>query len=182
MAVTLRPLDLTDIDDFMVWASDEKAARSCSWEPYTDKSDALKFIKDKVLPHPWYRAICVDGRPVGAISVTANSAARDRCGGELGYVLGSNFWGKGIATAAVKLVAERIFEERPELERVEALVAVENLASQRVVEKAGFHREGVLRKYGVLKGKTRDFVMFSLLSTDLQSKIIDELYCVKISE
>ncbi|XP_022138172.1 uncharacterized protein LOC111009408 [Momordica charantia] len=175
MAVTLRPLDLTDIDDFMVWASDEKVARFCSWEPYTDKSDALKFIKDKVLPHPWYRAICVDGRPVGAIMVSPNSAARDRCREELGYVLGSKFWGKGIATVAVKLVAERIFEERPGLERLEALVDVENLASQRVVEKAGFHREGVLRKYGVLKGKTRDFVMFSLLSTHLHSKTDEQL-------
>ncbi|XP_023527199.1 uncharacterized protein LOC111790509 [Cucurbita pepo subsp. pepo] len=168
MEITLRPLDLTDIDDFMVWASDEKAARSCSWEPYQDISDAIKYINDQVLSHPWHRAICVDGRPVGAISVTANEAARDRCRGELGYVLGSKFWGKGIGTAAVKLVAERIFVERPELERLEALVDVENLASQRVVEKAGFQREGVLRKYGVMKGQIRDYVMFSLLSTDLQ--------------
>ncbi|XP_022980780.1 uncharacterized protein LOC111480066 [Cucurbita maxima] len=168
MEITLRPLDLTDIDDFMAWASDEKAARSCSWEPYQDKLDAIKYINDQVLSHPWYRAICVDGRPVGAISVTANEAARDRCRGELGYVLGSKFWGKGIGTAAVKLVAERIFVERPELERLEALVDVENLASQRVVEKAGFQREGVLRKYGVMKGQTRDYVMFSLLSTDLE--------------
>ncbi|CAK9318651.1 unnamed protein product [Citrullus colocynthis] len=169
MAITLRPLHLTDIDDFMSWAADEKAARFCSWEPYQDKSEAIEFINNQVLSHPWYRAICVDDRPVGAISVMPNTAARDRCRGELGYVLGSKFWGKGIGTAAVKLVAERIFVEWPELERLEALVDVENLASQRVLEKTGFQREGVLRKYGVLKGKTRDYVMFSFLSTDLQS-------------
>ncbi|KGN56965.1 uncharacterized protein LOC101205310 [Cucumis sativus] len=169
MELTLRPLDLTDIDDFMGWATDEKAARYCSWEPYQDKSEAIKFINDQVLSHPYYRAICVDGRPVGAISVMSNTAARDKCRGELGYVLGSKFWGKGIVTAAVKLVMERIFVEWPELERLEALVDVENFASQRVMEKAGFQREGVLRKYGVLKGKVRDYVMFSFLKTDFVS-------------
>ncbi|KAI6693259.1 hypothetical protein NL676_020969 [Syzygium grande] len=62
-------------------------------------------------------------------------------------------------------VAE-VFGGRPELERVEAVADVENKASQRVLEKAGFRREGVLRKYYVLKGRTRDAFMFSRLSTD----------------
>ncbi|KAL4272839.1 hypothetical protein GQ457_13G025500 [Hibiscus cannabinus] len=64
------------------------------------------------------------------------------------------------------MVADIIFDERPHLERLEALVDVENLGSQRVLEKAGFQREGVLRKYIFLKGRSRDVVMFSLLSTD----------------
>ncbi|KAL0414512.1 UNVERIFIED_CONTAM: hypothetical protein Sradi_1652900 [Sesamum radiatum] len=55
-----------------------------------------------------------------------------------------------------------------ELERLEAVVAVQNTASQRVLEKAGFMREGVLRKYFLLKGRPTDAVIFSLLSTDPQ--------------
>ena len=43
---------------------------------------------------------------------------------------------------------------------------VENVGSQKVLEKSGFVREGVLRKYMLLKGKTRDMVMFSRLSSD----------------
>ncbi|XP_022761077.1 uncharacterized protein LOC111307335 [Durio zibethinus] len=165
--LSLRLLDLSDIDDFMVWATDEKVVHFCSWEPFVNKEDGLNYIKNTVLPHPWFRAICLDNRPIGAISVTANSG-NDKCRGELGYVLASNYWGKGIATRAVKMVAKTIFVERPHLERLEALVDVENVGSQRVLEKAGFQREGVLRKYIILKGRSRDMVIFSLLSTDRQ--------------
>ncbi|XP_030543431.1 uncharacterized N-acetyltransferase p20-like [Rhodamnia argentea] len=164
--ISLRPLQLSDVDDFMVWAADPDVARFCRWEPYTSRDDALAFIAGTVLPHPYFRAICLDGRPVGAVSVTRNEAASDACRGELGYVLGSGYWGRGIVTEAVRMAVAEVFGERPELERVEATVYVENKASQRVLEKAGFTREGVLRKYMVVKGRTRDVVMFSRLSTD----------------
>ncbi|KAL9410629.1 hypothetical protein AB3S75_044411 [Citrus x aurantiifolia] len=163
--ISLRLLDVSDIDDFMVWASDDKVTRFCSFDSYTSKEDGINYIKNTVSRHPWYRAICVNNRPVGSISVTANSG-NDKCRGELGYVLAADYWGKGIATKAVKMVANNIFDEWPHLERLEALVVVDNVGSQRVLEKAGFTREAVLRKYRILKGTTRDCVIFSLLSTD----------------
>lgn len=163
--ISLRVLDVSDIDDFMVWASDDRVTRFCSFDSYTSKEDGINYIKNTVSHHPWLRAICVNNRPVGAISVTANSG-NDKCRGELGYVVAADYWGKGIATKAVKMVANTIFDEWPHLERLEALVAVDNVGSQRVLEKAGFKREGVLRKYLILKGRTRDCVIFSLLSTD----------------
>lgn len=67
----------------------------------------------------------------------------------------------------VKHVVEAAFKEFPYLERLEARVDVENVASQRVLEKAGFEREGVLRKYLFIKGKSIDIVMFSILSVKL---------------
>ncbi|KAL9408118.1 hypothetical protein AB3S75_046629 [Citrus x aurantiifolia] len=163
--ISLRLLDVSDIDDFMVWATDDKVTRFCSFDSYTSKEDGINYIKNTVSRHPWYRAICVNNRPVGSISVTANSG-NDKCRGELGYVLAADYWGKGIATKAVKMVANTIFDEWPHLERLEALVDVENVGSQRVLEKAGFTREAVLRKYLILKGTTRDRIIFSLLSTD----------------
>ncbi|PKI39497.1 hypothetical protein CRG98_040106 [Punica granatum] len=90
----------------------------------------------------------------------------NRCRGEMRYVLTSWYWGKGIATKAMKLVAVSVFEERPELKRVEASVDGNNVGSQRVLAKAELTREGVLRKICVLKGRTRDMVMFSLVSTE----------------
>ncbi|GAV89946.1 Acetyltransf_3 domain-containing protein [Cephalotus follicularis] len=163
--ISLRPLELSDVDDFMVWAADDRVTRFCSWGPYTNKEDAINHIKNIVVPHPWFRAICVNGRPIGAISVTSNSGD-DKCRGEVGYVLGYKYWGKGVATRAVKLVADTIFDEWPHLERLEAVVDVDNIGSQKVLEKVGFLRDGVLRKYFIQKGRTRDIVMFSLLSTD----------------
>jgi RimJ/RimL family protein N-acetyltransferase len=63
----------------------------------------------------------------------------------------------------VKRTLATVFGEVQGLERVEALVDVANPASQRVLEKAGFVREGVLRKYILLKGRPRDMVMFSIV-------------------
>ncbi|XP_030445478.1 uncharacterized protein LOC115668112 [Syzygium oleosum] len=164
--VSLRPLQLSDVDDFMVWASDPDVARWCRWEPYTSRDDALAYIAGTVLPHPYFMAICLDGRPVGQVSVTRNEAASEACRGELGYAMALGYWGRGIMTEAVRMAVAEVFGGRPELERVEAVADVENKASQRVLEKAGFRREGVLRKYYVLKGRTRDAFMFSRLSTD----------------
>lgn len=164
--ISLRPLDpATDIDSMMVWATDDKVTQFCSWDTYTSRDQAIEFIDRFALPHPYYRVICLNNEAIGAISVTSNTG-NDRCRGELGYVLASGYWGRGIATRAVEMVASTIFGEWPHLERLEALVDVENKGSQRVLEKVGFVREGVLRKYVIQKGRTRDMVMFSFISTD----------------
>ncbi|XP_050373338.1 uncharacterized protein LOC126790990 [Argentina anserina] len=166
--ISLRPLGLSDIDDFMVWSTDEKVTRFCTWGPFGNKEEGLKYIRDKILPHPWLRAICLDGRPVGTISVTPNSG-NHRCRAEIGYVLGSKYWGKGIVTRAVKMVVDTIFKEWTHLERLEAFVDVENVGSQRVMEKVGFQREGVLRKHYIVKGRTIDEVIYSILSTECKN-------------
>ncbi|KAJ4708239.1 Acetyltransferase (GNAT) domain protein [Melia azedarach] len=160
--ISLRPFSLSDVEDSMLWASDDKVTRFCTWE----SEDGINFFKNKVIPHPWFKAICLNDKPIGAISVTPNSGNCAQCRAVIGYAVASNYWGKGIATRAVKMVANTIFGEWPHLQRLEATVDVENLASQRVLQKAGFKKEGVLRKYIILKGKAIDVVMFSLLSTD----------------
>ncbi|CAN4092934.1 unnamed protein product [Withania somnifera] len=165
--ISLRLLDLKDVDDFMEWFGDDNVSKFCSWDTFKSKEDAMSYVADVAIPHPWFRAICFNGKPVGSISVSPFYGT-DKCRGELGYVLASKYWGKGIATKAVKMAASAIFAEWPHLERLEAVVAVDNPGSQRVLEKVGFKKEGVLRKYYLLKGKTKDIVMFSLLSTDLK--------------
>uniref|UniRef100_A0A0D9VZT6 N-acetyltransferase domain-containing protein n=1 Tax=Leersia perrieri TaxID=77586 RepID=A0A0D9VZT6_9ORYZ len=163
--VTLRRFDLADVDAMMAWASDPEAAAPCRWEPYESTDPLLVYLRDTVLPHPWFRAICLAtaDHPVGAVSVTPTA---DACRAELGYVLARAHWGKGVATAAVRRVVATVFGEVEGLERVEALVDVRNAASQRVLEKAGFRREAVLRKYCVLKGDVKDMIIYSFLSTD----------------
>ena len=167
--ITLRPFDPSDIEDFMVWATDEKVSHFCTLDIYKSKEQGMYFIQNIAIPHPWYRAICLKGKAIGSISVTPNSGILATNRALLGYALGSKYWGKGIVTRAVKIVVSTIFREWPHLERLEALALVENLASQRVLEKTGFQKEGVLRQYAFVKGKSRDLVMFSFLSMDLPS-------------
>ena len=166
MEITLRPYQLSDVDVFMEWACDDEVIRSSRLRHYSSKEDAMNYLKEEAIPHPWYRAICFDGRPIGFISVRPGSSG-GRCRGIISYALGSKYWGRGLATLAVKMAVSRAFQEFPDVERIEGTVDVNNKASQRVLEKAGFLKEGVLRKYLFINGgRTIDVAMYSLLSTD----------------
>jgi len=90
----------------------------------------------------------------------------DACRAELCVLLARAHWGKGVATAAVKRAVAAAFGDLPGVERVEAVVDVDHAATRRVLEKAGFQREAVLRSYCVVKGRVRDMVVYSVISTD----------------
>ncbi|KAK9083808.1 hypothetical protein Scep_030279 [Stephania cephalantha] len=165
--ISLRPIELSDVDDFIEWAGDDKVTKYCRWNTFTSKDEALIFLRDVVASHPWYRAIIFDNEVVGSIHVTPTGSGKDERRGELAYHLKAKYWGMGIATAAVKAVVFCVFKELPWLERMEGLVFVENKGSQRVLEKAGLLREGVLRKYFFIRGKSVDIVVYSILADDV---------------
>jgi ribosomal-protein-serine acetyltransferase len=84
----------------------------------------------------------------------------------LGYWVRSSWTGRGVATGAARLVARFGFQQRG-LKRIEIVAAVDNTASQRVAEKVGAHREGVLRCRLMIHGKVHDAVLYSLIPSDL---------------
>jgi RimJ/RimL family protein N-acetyltransferase len=86
--------------------------------------------------------------------------------GEIGYWSAPWARGRGVMTRAVRLLAKWSFGEF-ELRRIELIIAVDNPASNRVAEKAGFTNEGVLRQYRENKGIWRDHYMWSLLRGEL---------------
>ncbi len=88
--------------------------------------------------------------------------------GEIGYGVGEAFQGIGLGTSGLKLFAEKIFAET-KLRKIIAYVAADNLASQRVLEKAGFIREGVCREHYIINGKPTDEILYGLLRSDFQS-------------
>ncbi len=83
----------------------------------------------------------------------------------LGYWLGPEARGRGLATRAVRLVARWAFEDQG-LERLELTTLVGNDASGRVAIRAGFRREGILRRYLRFRGETVDVVMYALVPGD----------------
>lgn len=83
----------------------------------------------------------------------------------LGYWMGQPHASKGIMTQAVKALTTHAFV-RLGLERVEAACLPENGASIRVLEKAGFHREGYARGYLSIAGARRDHLLFARLKSD----------------
>lgn len=108
--------------------------------------DALAFIDltDRMEPQTFF-AIEVDGTLAGGIGYTRRTDV-ERIEAEVGYWLGRAFWGRGIATAALRLLTARAFAADPGLQRLWAVPFVTNVASARVLEKAGYTREGTLRQ------------------------------------
>ncbi|PON73924.1 FkbH domain containing protein [Parasponia andersonii] len=163
--IILRPFNLMDVDDLMLFAGDDKVTRQLRWNTLTSKDEALTFIKEVCIPHPWRRSICIDDRSIGFISVFPGSGEY-MYKANIGYGVAPKYWGQGVATQALKIAVPQVFKDLPELVRVEAFVHIENKASQRVLEKIGFQKEGLLRKYTFLKGRLIDFFVYSFLSTD----------------
>jgi RimJ/RimL family protein N-acetyltransferase len=85
---------------------------------------------------------------------------------ELGYWLGEPFWGQGIMTGALSLIVRHAFEDLQH-SRVYANVFHTNPASRRVLEKAGFEREGIARKAIVKKGRILDVWTYGKVNPNL---------------
>ena len=81
---------------------------------------------------------------------------------EIGYFLVPNERGKGNGTEAVRIMVDYLFLSRDTM-RVQACTDTRNLASQKALEKAGFTKEGTMRKYLFLRGELRDAYLYSIL-------------------
>ena len=85
----------------------------------------------------------------------------------LGYWIRVSKQNRGVASEATRVLAKTAFEDLP-INRVEILAAVENIASQKVAEKSGATREGILRKRLMVGDRNHDAVMFSFVREDFQ--------------
>ena len=101
--------------------------------------------------------------PIGSIGARVDADDRDVV--ELGYVVTRAARGRGVATAAVRLLADWVLREWCPA-RMQLTTSVDNPASQRVAERAGFRREGVLRAWADNRGRRVDLVMYSRLPGD----------------
>ncbi|HKU67628.1 MAG TPA: GNAT family protein [Candidatus Baltobacteraceae bacterium] len=104
-------------------------------------------------------AITVGGSVAGGIGYELG-AYEMRLTATIGYWLAEPFWGRGIATAALMQLTSYAFEMHG-LRRISSVVMSPNLASARVLEKAGYVREGVLRSGAVKHGTVYDLLLYA---------------------
>jgi [ribosomal protein S5]-alanine N-acetyltransferase len=129
--------------------------------PYTT-ADAEGWLKIALSTKPeTHFAIATSKELIGGIGLMLQSDVSHRSA-EMGYWLGEAYWGKGIATAAVKAFTPWSFEQF-HLLRVYATIFDSNPASVRVLEKAGFTFEGRLRKHVVKEGRVMDMLMYAVV-------------------
>jgi RimJ/RimL family protein N-acetyltransferase len=129
--------------------------------PYT-QADAMRWFSFlAAMPEPTHWAIEVDGFGVGGVGVDLGDGIFAKSG-QFGYWLSEAYWGRGIMTAAVRAASDYALAHFG-LVRLEAPVFSWNPASMRVLEKAGFEREGVLRRSVLKDGQLIDQVLYALV-------------------
>lgn len=129
--------------------------------PFTAADAKNWFALLAATPEPTHWAIECDGVAVGGIGVDPGEGIFAKSG-HFGYWLGEAYWGRGIMTTAVRAASEYALDHFG-LVRLEAPVFAWNPASMRVLEKAGFRREGVLRKSVLKDGELIDQVLYALV-------------------
>ena len=152
MAIIIRQWKLSDKNALILLANNKRIwdnLRDAFPYPFTSK-DALDWLRLHAYVDPVkHFAIADDGLLVGGISIIQKTDI-SRCTAELGYWIGEPFWGRGVASEAVRLLIPLAFEREPGLHRIFAEVFSDNKASQRVLEKNGFYLEA-FRKNAVIK-------------------------------
>lgn len=163
-AFCLRGWQLTDEDALVKYANNPRVSANLFDifpYPYTI-SDARKWIgSQQGVEQPAFFAIEINGEAVGGIGISLKADVYRR-GANIGYWLGEPFWGKGIMTEAVSLMADYAFV-RFDLVRLQAGVYSSNPASMRVLEKAGFVKEGVAKKAIFKHGRFLDEHIYALV-------------------
>jgi len=170
--VTIRPYQFSDLKE-MVAAAQESTREVYPWlewcKPDYSIEEAETWIRSQ--REAWsaqreFQFVIIDTdtrRFLGGIGL--NDLHPTNRFANLGYWVRTSEAGKGLATAAVRLAARFAFEQT-ELERLEIVVNPKNLASQRVAEKAGAQKEGILRRRIFMHGMSHDAVLYSLIPTD----------------
>lgn len=127
--------------------------------PYTrrDGIDYLEFVRDQKPERNF--ALQYQGEAIGGLGFQIGVDI-SRVSAEMGYWLGETFWGRGFASRAAQAASDWAFAEY-KLTRVFALVFSHNLASARVLEKAGFQREGIMRRSAIKNGAVLDQVIYA---------------------
>jgi [ribosomal protein S5]-alanine N-acetyltransferase len=168
----IRPFRVTDRNSLVLHANNQKVSRNLDDRfpyPYT-LADADDWIARTTSSNPLTCCgITVADEVVGGIGLLLQEGIHRHCA-DLGYWLGERVWNRGIATAAVRAFTRYGFQAF-DLRRIYAGVFSCNPASMRVLEKAGFLREGVLRQSVVKDKQILDLILYAFTRDMLAESI-----------
>lgn len=168
----LRPLQVRDSGALVANLNNMAIAQTLlrSPHPYTEQ-DALSFIHvamDSRALGMWMQSaieLCASGALIGSIGLTLTE---EFMRADVGYWISEAHWNRGYATEALRAVIDFGFSQLG-LIRIQANHFSDNLASGRVMQKAGMTCEGLKRKYFIRFGQPRDVVFYGILREDWEA-------------
>ena len=169
--VNLRVVEKEDLPLLQEWWNDPEFAGIYNpLDEQQSKADLEKQYEKLGSEATWFLVLKKEGLRIGFLGMR-----KSELGWQLGYVLIPSERGKGYCTEAVKLAVDYLFMSK-EIVRIQAGTFTDNLASQKVLEKAGFQREGTIRKGLFSWGNWTDLYLFSILREEWkQPKILTKI-------
>jgi RimJ/RimL family protein N-acetyltransferase len=169
LAVSLRPATAADAPSLFAWRAEPSVRRHQPLQEVTLADLRADLARQR--PADLYRSrgdrfqwiVLWEGRPVGWITLALTSWEQGIA--EIGYALTSDAQGRGLMAPALTDLLAELFGQTA-IERLEARCSVDNVASQHVLDKAGFTREGLLRGYFELEGRRVDNYLYAILRSD----------------
>lgn len=157
----LRPFSIEDVDDVLLYTSDDIVTKYLTWPSYKDKSEAEEVVKKFYIDKIGVFAIelksenkcigCIDLR----LCIEHNKAS-------IGYVLNRKYWNNNYMSEALSLILDLSFSKL-ELNRIEATHYVGNEGSGRVMQKCGMEYEGTGLQEVKVKGTFYDVAHYAIL-------------------
>ncbi len=147
----LRPPTEADAERmFARYCQDAEVCRYMSWRPHKSLDDSLAFVSKTIADNAvgFLAARLIFSRETGELLGSIGGAIQSHRV-QFGYCLARDAWGRGYATEAAQAYVAEIMND-PRVWRIQAYCDVENVASARVLEKAGLMLEGTLRRHMVL--------------------------------
>jgi len=166
--IILRPLRLTDAARLAELANNEKISRNLrDGFPHPYKlADAESYLQKFSNQDPvTFFGIDYNGEYVGNIGLVPGQDIY-RKSAEIGYFIGEPYWNKGIISKAVNLISDYGFNKL-DIIRIHTGVFEYNTASQKVLEKCGFTKEGIFRKSVFKQGKLWDEIRYAKLKPEI---------------
>lgn len=154
--ITLRNFKKNDVESLTRHANNENIARSLSHRfpsPFSE-NDALKWITTGAKNNGIHKAIDLNGECIGSVGITFQPGEHSHCA-EIGYWIGEEYWGNGIATDALSQMIDITFVTT-NIIRLFAKVFSSNKASMRVLAKCGFKLEGICERAVYKNGQYLD--------------------------
>ena len=161
--VALRPLTEADEDRLFTLFSDPVAMRYWSFPPFTERAQARRRIADALSGENVTWGISQNDALIGTVALHDLHVPSGRA--EIGYMLARPHWGKGLAFEAASLAIDHAFGPLG-LRRVEADIDPRNAASQKLLERLGFRREGLLKERWKVGDEISDSALYGLLARD----------------
>lgn len=169
----LRKIYISDAENIFEYASTENVTKYLSWTAHKTIEDTKEFIYMVTQnymdgdPSSWAIYHKDDKKVIGTIGFVDYNSEHKRA--EVGFALSEKYWNQGITSEALKLVLDFGFNHL-ELIRIEARCFLPNIASEKVLLKAGFQYEGTLRNQIFVNNKSISLKMFSLLKEEFINK------------